>query len=109
MEVLILLRLVEGAMFPVLVQTPVGGHIKIRVPWDVRPAKRTPSLPCILLPLADLFADLRKTMSEPNETFRNDYLPADFEVNGIELTFELGEEETLVHTSIDFARIRSQW
>ena len=43
-------------------------------------------------------------MPEPKETLRKDYLPADFKVNGIDLIFELGEEETLVHTSIDFER-----
>ena len=43
-------------------------------------------------------------MTEPREILRNDYLPADFDVNEIDLTFELGEEETLVHTSIDFVR-----
>ncbi len=43
-------------------------------------------------------------MPEPKETFRNNYLPADFAVNGIDLTFELGEEETLVHSVIDFVR-----
>jgi len=46
-------------------------------------------------------------MSEPNETFRRDYLPPDFDVNGIDLTFELGEEETLVHASIEFERTGS--
>jgi aminopeptidase N len=43
-------------------------------------------------------------MSEPTETFRSNYLPADFEVEGIDLTFELGEIETLVHTIIKFVR-----
>jgi len=43
-------------------------------------------------------------MTEPREILRNNYLPADFEVNGIDLTFELGEDETLVHSSIDFVR-----
>jgi aminopeptidase N len=46
-------------------------------------------------------------MSEPNETFRSDYLPTDFAVNEIDLTFELSEDETLVHTSIDFERTGS--
>ena len=43
-------------------------------------------------------------MSAPIETFRSNYLPTDFEVEGIDLTFELGEAETLVHAIIKFAR-----
>jgi aminopeptidase N len=43
-------------------------------------------------------------MSEPKETLRKNYRPTDFAINGIDLTFELGEEETLVHTRIDFER-----
>lgn len=46
-------------------------------------------------------------MSSPTETFRKDYQPADFQVHGIELTFELGEEETLVRANIEFQRIGS--
>ncbi|MBT6153781.1 MAG: aminopeptidase N [Planctomycetaceae bacterium] len=43
-------------------------------------------------------------MSAPIETFRSNYLPSDFEVEGIDLTFELGETETIVHTIINFVR-----
>ncbi len=43
-------------------------------------------------------------MPTPKETFRKNYLPADYKVNGIDLAFELGEEETLVHANIDFER-----
>ncbi|MEK6235624.1 MAG: aminopeptidase N, partial [Planctomycetales bacterium] len=44
-------------------------------------------------------------MSVPTETFRKDYLPADFKIHTVDLTFELGEQETLVRAEIDFERV----
>jgi len=45
--------------------------------------------------------------SQPQEKFRKDYRPFDFELEGVELSFQLQPETTRVHSRIRFRRVGS--